>query len=340
LSDFEESQFYGPITIGTPPQNFKVVFDTGSSNLWVPSQTCPWSDVACDLHNRYDSTKSSTYVKNGTAFAIQYGSGQCAGFLSVDTVSVGGVEVQHQKFGEATAEPGLSFVVAQFDGLLGLAFESISVDHVTPFWYNVISQGVLAQNIFSFYLTNQANSNSASVLTLGGVDKAKMSGPTTWVNLTSTTYWEFQVDGISAAGKSYATSGTPAICDSGTSLIAGPMLTVTNLNTALGAVPTGSGPAIFPSCNVTSSLPNVVVSIGGQPFTLTPNDYVIQETILGQTACLSGFMGIDLPAKLGPLWILGDVFIRKYYSSFSFDNKGDSSRPAGPAVGFTLAVHH
>lgn len=219
--------------------------------------------------------------------------------------------MQHQKFGEATAEPGLSFVVA-----LGLAFESISVDHITPFWYNVISQGVLAQNIFSFFLTNQANSNSAAVLALGGVDMSKMTGPTTWVNPHPTTYWEFQIDGISAAGKSYAASGSPAICDSGTLLIAGPMLTVTNLNTALGAVPTGSGPAIFPSCNVTLSLPNVVVSIGGQPqpFTLTPNDYVIQETMLGQTACLSGFMGTDLPAKLGPLWILGDVFIRLYYS--------------------------
>lgn len=286
--DFEESQFYGPITIGQPPQSFKVVFDTGSSNLWVPSQTCPWSDVACDLHNRYDSTKSSTYVKNGTAFSIQYGSGACSGFLSVDDVGVGSLLVKRQKFGEATAEPGLSFVVAQFDGLLGLAFQSISVDHVTPFWYNVISQGLLSQNMFSFFLSNQPNSATGSELIFGGVDPAKMSGPTTWVNLTSTTYWEFQIDGVASNGVSYASQGTPAILDSGTSLIAGPMIAVTNLNTALGAVPTGSGPALFPSCNITSTLPNVVITVGGQQLTLTPKDYVLEETILGQTACLSG----------------------------------------------------
>lgn len=74
----------------------------------------------------------------------------------------------------------------------------------------------------------------------------------------------------------------------------------------------------------------MTITIGTTTFTLTPTDYVLQETILGQTACLSGFLGIDLPAQLGPLYILGDVFIRKYYSIFDFQNQ---------RMGFALAKH-
>jgi len=332
ITDYNDAQYYGEVGIGTPAQVFKVVFDTGSSNLWIPSSTCKITVPACDLHKKYYSTKSSSYVANGTAFSIQYGSGSMEGFLSEDTVTVGTLAVQKQVFAEATAEPGLAFVLSKFDGILGMAFSSISVDGVVPVFYNIVEQGLVSEPIFSVWLSKNAQGQNGGELLLGAIDDSKYTGPINYVPLTSETYWQFQFSDIKLGGASlgFCTGECKSIADTGTSLIAGPIDQIEALNKKLGAeVLNGEG--IFASCDIIPSLPNITITINSVDYVLTGKDYVLQVTTLGKTECLSGFMGIDIPAPIGPLWILGDVFISTYYTVF---DKGNSQ------VGFATAIQN
>jgi saccharopepsin len=141
---------FSTIALGTPPQEFKVVLDTGSSNLLVPSSEC--GSIACYLHQKYDSSASSTYKKNGTEFGIRYGSGEVSGFISNDVLRIGDLSIKGQDFGETTNEPGLAFAFGRFDGILGLGYDTIAVNHVTPPFYNMINQKLLDEPVFAFYL--------------------------------------------------------------------------------------------------------------------------------------------------------------------------------------------
>ncbi|GCB67955.1 hypothetical protein scyTo_0008152 [Scyliorhinus torazame] len=150
LTNYLDTQYFGEISIGTPPQNFKVIFDTGSANLWIPSANCSPIYTACYSHNRYDSSTSRTYEANGQGFAIQYGSGNVKGVLSQDIVMVANIPVI-QVFAEATALPAYPFIFAKFDGVLGMGFRTISIDNIKPVFERILDQHVLNDDVFSVY---------------------------------------------------------------------------------------------------------------------------------------------------------------------------------------------
>lgn len=84
LKDYMNTQYFAEVQVGTPPQKFTVVPDTGSSNLWMYSKKC--NDIPCWYHAVYDASASSTYKADGQDYKITYGSGSISGFVSRDNV--------------------------------------------------------------------------------------------------------------------------------------------------------------------------------------------------------------------------------------------------------------
>jgi hypothetical protein len=313
IKDYANAQYFGTVEIGTPPQSFQVIFDTGSSNLWIPRVGCTHCGIPFIApKTKYDHDKSSSYQSDGGDFEIMYGSGSVKGFFSMDDVLLAdNLVVNAQRLAEVTDAGGLgiAYSLGKFDGILGMGFTSISVGGAPTVFENAIKQNKVDQPIFAFYLGD----NSPGELTFGGYDASKFVGELNYVHLDAATYWQISLDSIkSGSYQKDASSKITAIVDSGTSLITGPKAEISKLAHAVGATANIMGEYTI-DCSQLDQIPDVVFTIGGIDYSIPGPKTVIQA----QGTCLFAFMGMDFPEP-GPQWILGDVFMREYYTVFNY----------------------
>jgi len=239
LHDLKNAQYYGKLSVGTPAQEFMVVFDTGSSDCWVPSSTCTTRSTNCSAKKTFDKTKSTSYseVEAGakSAFQIQYGSGPVSGTYGVDKVTLADDFTQEkQTFAQVDSTDGLGavYLKAQFDGILGLAFPAISRDPgVNTLIPNLHASGAIEKSMFAFYLGDNADGE----LAVGGYDESKMKGDISWFNLARPAYWLVSVGKVTFGGEEISTDLAGGIMDTGTSLIYGPQTQVMPMAMKLGA---------------------------------------------------------------------------------------------------------
>ncbi|UKZ49748.1 saccharopepsin [Trichoderma virens] len=288
VTNFMNAQYFSEITIGTPPRLSRF--------------------IACFLHATYDSSSSSTYKQNGSDFEIHYGSGSLTGFISNDVVTIGDLKIQKQDFAEATSEPGLAFAFGRFDGILGLGYDTISVNGIIPPFYQMVNQKLLDEPVFAFYL---GSGDEGSEAVFGGVDESHYSGKIEYIPLRRKAYWEVDLDSIAFGDEVAELENTGAILDTGTSLNVLPSGLAELLNAEIGAKK-GFGGQYTVDCSKRDSLPDITFSLAGSKYSLPATDYIIEMS----GNCISSFQGMDFPEPVGPLVILGDAFLRRYYSVY------------------------
>ncbi|KAM9585607.1 LOW QUALITY PROTEIN: cathepsin D-like, partial [Morphnus guianensis] len=215
---------------------------------------------------------------------------------------VSNVSVPEQTFAEAVALPGLAFAAARFDGVLGLAFPAAAAGPAQPF---STSRGDPLHPV----TTPQVTPRYAPATSKRPYWQLHMER-TPNCPLTPVSVGEPRT--LGCRDPPLCRGGCEAIVD-GTSLITGPSKDIDTLQRALGYTL---------DCDGVSSLPNITFVLGGNEFTLTPQDYVLQVPRWGSPTCVSGFMALDVSRPVGPLWILGDIFLSRYYAVF--DREHDS----------------
>lgn len=315
LVNYNADLWYGEIEVGTPPRKFTVVFDTGSSDLFLPSTKC---EITCDGHTQYDPAASSSAKNSGQQFILMYGAGETMGEQYVDDVFVGGYEVENQTVGAAWAySPEFSKDVSfPPDGLSGLAFREISEFNGSPLFQTLEESGKLPQSVIGFKLSTTPGD---SEMVIGGTNPNLYHFDTlTYVPVTDKGYWQVDMDGISRLGLDVIESQTaPAIIDTGTTFI------ITSYSIAQsyyanipGATAYTEGADTYwtiPCDTINSTVPTF--TFGRRAFTVSAQAYNLGTNDLSSD-CLAG---IAASSEMN-FTIVGDVFLQSVYSVFDYTN--------------------
>uniref|UniRef100_A0A0N5A6T9 Peptidase A1 domain-containing protein n=1 Tax=Parastrongyloides trichosuri TaxID=131310 RepID=A0A0N5A6T9_PARTI len=205
VNDYFDVLYVGNITIGTPPQLFNVILDTGSANLWVADKTCgtPKNEApACIGKTKFDHKKSTTFRRKKGKFQIKYGAGSVQGYLGEDTVSFVGKKRSRLRLRKLTF--GLATQVSKgtqgpFDGILGLGFRPLAVEHITPPFIAAVHRKLLKKPLFTVHYRNMPHSRGeiGGKYTYGGINKDNCGPVIGYQKLSSVSYWQFRMTEIS-----------------------------------------------------------------------------------------------------------------------------------------------
>ncbi|KAF8551648.1 acid protease [Imleria badia] len=316
LSEVNSNMWMGTISVGTPPQNFTVDFDTGSADLFLPAKAC---DNTCNGHTRYDPTASSTSVDLGETFKLAYRDGSNVnGTQYADNVYMSGYEAVNQTLG-AAATYSTEFMSPTFqpDGLLGMGFPSISTFDSSPVFQTMVSNNVVPQGVFSFALSSEPGK---SELTIGGTNTNMYQESTTeYINVSLQAYWQIRFAGLTRPGLNNTpdvvvvnqTSYAQGIIDTGTTLI----VTTDSIAQAFYANVPGAQPSAAIGGGVWSVPCNIIgllaptLTFGSRNFTVSPSTFNLGPVSEGSTDCIAGLAGGG-----SAWWIIGDVFLQNVYT--------------------------
>jgi len=315
---------FGVLHIGSPAQQFTVAFDTGSGNLLIPSKSC--TSVSCLSHRPYDESGSVTakaihridlaageappddgMAREQTTLSI--GSGRATGLLGTDRVCLDEFESVCVESGviEATEMTEEPFNLLPYDGILGLGLTASSLDMRFNLMGNIAEAGLLKRNMFAVWIAAEDDGEDSEI-TFGRLEEARVGSSIMWLHVSSVKTGMFQTtltDYVIRKQKLglCGSVGCQVAFDTGTNVIAGPSRIVTPILKQL---------AINKDCSNYADLPLLGFFFGEYELMLEPADYVEKLS----NTCWPKISALDLPPPTGPIMLLGEPFLKRFYTIF------------------------
>jgi len=338
-------QHSGPLGVGTKifderevaQATIQVVFDTGSTNLWVASTLC--QSTTCKKRHRYDPGQSESFLEAPTRrkIDVSFGTGGLVGAPAIDDFHVGPLVVEQQEFAMIEEENGAVFEHLPFEGILGLGFPAMAADGAVPFFDNVMKQKVLRSNEFSFFFTDNPEEPSAAFF--GGVDRRFFDGPIKMIPVTKEFYWTVHLEELRLGDTvlnvdPFGHKIDKLILDTGTTLFTAP-------GHAFDVLSEVFPPVDCEDIREHSGYPDLIYVLrdgNGDPFELRvpAEEYMVKSYDPRDRQCDLGFMELNVGSEHGPAFVLGEVFMRHHYTVF---HRGDGL-PGNASVGFAKAKHN
>ena len=327
LTDYELMQYTGELKIGSSLDTYELIFDTGSSYLWVASSRC-FSCKECGINTFFDCSSSDSCDSSSSVIEISYGSGSLQGYIIQDTVQIGDYTSDDQSLVDVSKVQDFSSFEA--DGILGLGLESLS-NGVNTLVENLKTDDQISNRIFSIYLGGKNDSYPAQ-FTLDGYDSRLIENGSnlSYCSLVGQDYWSISINSLVLNGtkgnhiifNSSNNSIVEAVIDSGTSLLVVDYETFRNLYKFLNLYVECEYLEGYILCKNSSNeiYPDIVVNLCGKEYVLTSEDYL--EKYQNYYIVLAESTDMNYV-------ILGDVFMRKIYTVFDIENT---------QIGFAVAI--
>lgn len=343
LTDLAGTEYAGVVAIGavvngthkSAESELRVIFDTGSADLWVASDLCTQGPCAKPKRRRYNHSRSISFkpYKIRTMLETQYGSGKIKGVLGYDDVRLGPFTVRAQPLGLIDDEVGYIFEGLALEGVVGLGFAELS--YCKP----AMLDGLKLQNDFSrpefaFYLHRDSRKGGAVIWGSSWQEtRGLYEGELTWFPVVKEKYWALDLLGFRLGNGSdliqnlhqsdakrtlRSSSGKPAlsarpraivVVDSGTTFFTAP----TAFEHALSAL------LKYGNCDDVHQLPPLMYTIGdgkggSQELVVQPEVYMVHSLL--RERCESGFIFMNGPGDEPPMMIIGEVFMRHHFTVF------------------------